>query len=379
MRIAYGVMGYGRGHATRAAAVLPALLDEHEVTLFAGGDAFEALAPRFDTVRIPTLGYVYGSGGRHSLTATVARNTALVADLAWRGDASRAVDDAFRARGVQLVISDSEAWTLRAARRLGLPTIGFDHIGIIAWCRPHFPPDLWMAGMRDRLAYRAALGRPDRILISSFYPAEPDGPHVRLVGPILREEVHRAPVRDGPHLLVYLNKGAHQYGRRLDQAFRSSDLPVVIYGTPWRGHSDNLEFRAPGTAEFLRDLASCAGVIATAGNQLLGEAMYFGKPVLALPENAFEQRLNAALVERLGLGMQCRWSDITPSDVDRFLGHHDAYRAALRALARDGRAEAVTILQNDIEELSAAGRRPSSIVHPPVMSASRPPLKLTAP
>ena len=36
MRIAYGVMGYGRGHAMRARAVLPSLMEEHEITVFAG-------------------------------------------------------------------------------------------------------------------------------------------------------------------------------------------------------------------------------------------------------------------------------------------------------------------------------------------------------
>ena len=40
MRIAYGVMGYGRGHAMRTMSVLPALMAEHEVTVFAGGDAY---------------------------------------------------------------------------------------------------------------------------------------------------------------------------------------------------------------------------------------------------------------------------------------------------------------------------------------------------
>jgi UDP:flavonoid glycosyltransferase YjiC (YdhE family) len=39
MRIAHGVFGYGRGHATRAAAVLPELETRHEVRIFAGGDA----------------------------------------------------------------------------------------------------------------------------------------------------------------------------------------------------------------------------------------------------------------------------------------------------------------------------------------------------
>ena len=48
-----------------------------------------------------------------------------------------------------VVISDSEAWTHQAAQRLGIPRIGFDHIGVIAYCKPHFPPELaWRVAKR---------------------------------------------------------------------------------------------------------------------------------------------------------------------------------------------------------------------------------------
>src|SRR5205085_609536 len=66
MRIAYGVMGYGRGHAMRTMSVLPALMRHHDVTVFAGGDAHDVLAPLFPAVRIPTIGYRYNRRGSHS-------------------------------------------------------------------------------------------------------------------------------------------------------------------------------------------------------------------------------------------------------------------------------------------------------------------------
>lgn len=59
--------------------------------------------------------------------------------------------------------------------------------------------------------------------------------------------------------------------------------------TAYRGRIDNLEFRPPGNAEFIRDLAACRAVLSTAGNQLIGEAIHFRKPVLALPEAAFDR------------------------------------------------------------------------------------------
>lgn len=362
MRIAYGVMGYGRGHATRAAAVLPALAAEHEVTVFAGGDAYRWLSPRFPCVRIPTLGYAYGDRGRHSISRTVARNLSPLTDLLVRGPACLAVEREFQRRGVELVISDSEAFCHQAARRLRRPRISFDHVGIIAWCRPHFPPELWWQGRRDAAVYRALMGEPEAVLISSFYRAAPRRRDVEMVGPLLRPAVHRYRPRRGEHLLVYLNQGAHQF-RALRRTLRLLDLPVRIYGTPLRGAVENLEFRPPSESGFLDDLAGCRAVICTAGNQLVGEALHYAKPILALPEDAFEQRLNACLIERLGVGARAELTGLTPSDVDRWLAAETRFAANAAALAGDGRAAAIEILLRWCRTL--AGRRARNTpVHP---------------
>ena len=351
MRIAWGVMGYGRGHAMRTLSVLPELMKEHEITVFTAGDAYEVLAPRFPTVRIPMIGYRYNARGGHSLPKTVSENLAPMADLLLGGPGMDQVEREFRDRGIQLVISDSEAWTHRVAQRLRLPRISFDHVGILAYCKPHFPPDLWALGMRDAFGYRRLMGVPERILISSFYEAEPAYAGVRIVGPMLRDEVLRARPSPGDFLLCYFNKGEHQYQPHVDRALRLLDIPVVIYGTPFRGKVDNLDFRAPSNEWFVHDLSRCKAVLSTAGNQTIGEAIHFGKPILAVPEDAFEQRLNGHIIERMGVGMRADLNRLTPSDVDRFLGHYDSYRSHMREHARDGRSEAVETLHRFIGEL----------------------------
>ena len=373
MRIAWGVMGYGRGHAMRTMSVLPALMKEHDITVFTAGDAYEVLAPKFPTVRIPMIGYRYNDRGSHSLPRTFAGNLGPVADLLLKGPGTEQVEREFRDRGIQLVISDSEAWSHRVARRLRLPRISFDHVGILAYCKPHFPADLWALGMRDAYGYRALMGVPERILISSFYEAEPAYPGVRIVGPMLRDEVLRAKAKRGDYLLCYFNKGEHQFRPHIDRALRLLDVPVVIYGTPYVGKVDNLDFRAPSNEWFVHDLAGCRAVLSTAGNQTIGESIHFGKPILAMPEDAFEQRLNASMIERMGVGMRGDLKNLTPSDVDRFLANDTNYRSHMREHARDGRAEAIDTLHRFIAELSvrkAATSRRSRRVAGPVGIAS---------
>lgn len=371
MKIAYGVMGYGRGHAMRTMSVLPALMKEHEVTVFAGGDAFDVLAPLFPTVRIPTIGYRYNARGGHSIPRTISENVAPMADLLFGGHGMEQVEREFKSRGIQLVISDSESWTHRTAARMKIPRISFDHVGIIAYCKPHFPPDLWLQGIRDGIGYRRLMGIPERILIASFYPAEGAYPGVKVVGPMLREEVKRLTPTRGDFLLCYFNKGEHQYRPHVDRALRLLDCPVVIYGTPLRGKVDNLDFRAPSNEWFVRDLAQCRAVLSTAGNQLTGEAIHFGKPMLALPEDAFEQRLNAYMIERMGVGMRADLNRLTPSDVDRFLANESLYVSHMGEHAGDGHGEAVATLHRYISELAqpaplkpAKRKRPSSLKGP---------------
>jgi len=365
MRIAYGVMGYGRGHSTRAMAVLPAFARNHEITVFAGGDAYSMLCPHFPTVEIPTLGYAHGAGGGVTLAATVARNAGLTFELMFEGASLRGVMDEFRRRDIELVISDSEAFCHQAARRLGIPRIGFDHVGVIAWCKPHFPPNLAWRGRRDGWAYRTLMGQPDRALISSFYPAQPLEPSTRMVGPMLRPEVHAIPPRSGDHLLVYFNRGHLQYSARIENVLRQIDAPIRIYGTSQQGARENLEFRAIDPVAFLHDVASARAVIATAGNQLIGELLHFRKPLLALPEPVFEQQLNAWMVERMGVGRASGLHSLSVDDVQVFLGELDACASRMQGHGGDGTPDAIRILRQFIDELQdERGGSRSSIVVP---------------
>jgi hypothetical protein len=104
-------------------------------------------------------------------------------------------------------------------------------------------------------------------------------------------------------------------------------------------------------------LAGCRAVFCTAGNQLISEAIHFGKPVLALPEDALEQRLNARTVERWQIGLQTRRGQVTAELLRRFLARADDFAANVRARRRDGLAEAIAAIEAAIEQLASA-RRP---------------------
>lgn len=355
MRIAYAIHGYGRGHATRALAVLPELRKRHEILILAGGDAYDLLRPEYPAHRIPTLRYYYGRNAQRSSLRTVFGNLPSVIDLTFRGPAFESVAETIRDFGADVVISDAEGWSHRAAKHLGIPRIGFDHFGVLVHCAlPTEGLDVVKAWFHS-LSYRWLMGIPERVIVSSFYPAPPRRPGVAVVGPLLRPEVTATAPREGEHLLAYFNKGVHQFTPAVEAAFRALDMPVRVYGAGQRKPVGKLQFLPTSNLPFVEDLASCRAVVSTAGNQLVGEAIHFGKPMLVIPEATVEQRINAAALERLGLGMRVDQHAFGVGPLLTFLSREREFRANIATTVRDGWSRAVDMIERYIAELTGNG------------------------
>jgi len=82
--------------------------------------------------------------------------------------------------------------------------------------------------------------------------------------------------------------------------------------------------------------------VTTAGNQLIGEAIHLGKPVLAMPEPGnYEQHINAHFVRESGAGMVVDEPQaLTVDALRRFLAQMPHIVARQAPLRSDGTAEA---------------------------------------
>jgi len=272
----------------------------------------------------------------------------------FRGPALRMVCELIAGFAPDVVVSDSEPWTHRAARRLRIPRISFDRYAALVHC------DLPM-GRRERLwsrfellAYRWLMaGTADRYVIASFYEAPPRRPGVCLVGPVLRDIVRDTrPVR-GDYLLAYFSNGHIHFTPRVEQVLRASRVSSVVYGTGREGVDGTLDFRPPSNTRFVEDLARCRAVFSTAGNQLISEAIHLRKPLLLMPEDALEQRLNAEAVERLGVGLRTSRTRVTPEAIHQFLADEPRYAEHFPDRPADGRARAVAAIERAAGELAA--------------------------
>lgn len=306
-RLVLSLSGEGRGHAARALTLLQ-MLTEHEVMVLSPKSQLEWLAEEtrlLPNVRLrcmPSLSFRYHAGGRLSYTKSWLAAAPFIAGLGKSIDRIALMISAFRA---DLAICDFEPLLPRAATSAKIPLLSLDH--------QHFLTAIDTRVLPQSLRLRTWFLRPsvklfcpaaDHHLVSSFYsyPQRKSAKNYQQVGVLLRREIGNCASQVGNHLLVYTRRsGAAEHWL---EPLRGLGVETRLYGFQHQGKQSCLDFREISATRFLEDLVTCKGLITTAGNQLVGEALAVGKPVLALPEHGnYEQQINGFFVERTGAGL----------------------------------------------------------------------------
>lgn len=350
-RIIYALSGQGRGHASRVMAISGELRAHgHEVLFCCGGTAREILAMKEEPViEVPALRQIM-AGNEVRVLQTLRCNWDAIVDL------NRIVcdlSDVFARNHPDLVITDFEAFSHRAAERLGLPVISFNHQQVVTETKYSLPLKYRLDAILTELAIRLIAPRaPERTLITSFfYPPLRSPSKTTLIPPIIRPAVQDLTSSRGEHVLVYYN---HTDGaEHVLQTLRDVDAPFIVYNFD-RPKSErqypNVQFKEPCIDEFLDDLAASRAVISTAGFTLTSETLYLGKPLLVVPNRGiFEQTLNALFLERDGLGAAVLDRPLTVKDVTAFLKNQSAYESKLKGRATCGNGQAVACIERVLE------------------------------
>lgn len=355
MKILYGVVGEGMGHAMRSRVVLERLVAQgHEVEIMASGRAVDFLAKRFDGVnRIHGLHMIYEENrvrpGRTLWSNALTGAANLPTNIAAYFEVLKGFDP-------EVVISDFESWTYLFGINRRLPVISIDNMQIINRCT--HPPEV-LAGHEaafqlTKAFIKSKLPFCSRYLISSFFfpPVRKD--RTTLHPPILRPEILAAKPTRGDHLLVYQTGESHD---ALLAALAATGVECRIYGMRRGLEAEvvegNLRHRPFSEQGFVDDLASCKAVIAGGGFTLMGEAVYLHKPMLAVPLGLqFEQTLNARWLQHLGYGMEA--VDLhDASTVRRFLDAVPRCEEKLAAFSQDGNSSLFTELDHALDRAAA--------------------------
>ena len=104
------------------------------------------------------------------------------------------------------------------------------------------------------------------------------------------------------------------------------------------------------------DLAGCRAVVAAAGNQLIGEALHLGKPMLLLPERAHaEQMMNSHFLAAMGCGGFTPLEEVTRDRIRSFVNDAGRFAPALAAVAgrMDGTPDVLRVIAHRLSARKA--------------------------
>ena len=298
LKIAYGVMGEGRGHTVRAMTLGEFLIEAgHEVRFFTKGQSEALIRNRFggDSVQLTATPRFGTLAGRVYNSLTAIRGAGFWLTLPFR------VRKTIREMGnwrPDVVISDFEPTMPRVAKRLKIPCISFDSQHFTLACDlSNALPRL----LRFRLSLLAGLAyifnpRPDLIVVSKPFSLPTKRSNMHLVGPMLRRSIETAEWNPaGTHILCYSRvhlrramPAIFQYGESIGE--------VRLYGHHPKVAPDHVLKRPISDDTFVEDMLSADMVICTAGSQIIGELAVLGIPTLLIPEpGQVEQEVNTRL------------------------------------------------------------------------------------
>ncbi len=368
MRILYGVVGEGMGHATRSKVVCEHLVERgHEVKIVVSGRAHEFLAKSFpDVVEIKGLTIRYVDN-RMDRDGTLARNLLAAPSIVDRNIA--AYYDEVVGYEPDLVITDFDTFAFLFAKRHGLPVISIDNQQIISRCKHDaaIKKGAKVDYQMTKTFVRAKIPACDHYVITTFFE-----PPIRkkfkgtttLVPPILRRAIldAKARAKTGDHVLVYQTSASDS--GLLPTLGQIPEYKFVVYGlkrvdqgkqkkTPIPANCVVKDFSEDG---FVEDLATSNAVVCNGGLSLIGEALYLGKPIFSVPVgNQFEQVMNARYLEELGYGLGS--DSLDPQLLRLFLRERDKYASRVAKHKQKGNERLFDVVDSLVKKIAKRARK----------------------
>jgi uncharacterized protein (TIGR00661 family) len=321
MKILYGVVGEGMGHATRSKVVLTHLVKAgHDVTIVVSGRAHDFLKKSFPTViEIAGLRIAY-EGNQVNRKRTFG---AFLKDIALSGGWAEnlgVLAEIKKSIDPEVVISDFESAAYLYGQRYEKPVLSIDNMQIMNRCKldVEIPKEERVNFQLAKGIVKSKLPGCHHYLITTFFFPEVRKERTSLFPPILRDEVIAAKPRTtlGEHVIVYQTSDTLTALVPTLQAMPKQKF--LVYGLKRNEALGNVTLKDFSEKGFIDDLASARGVITGGGFSLMSEAVFFGKPILSFPiAKQFEQVLNALYLEKLGYGVYAR--ELSPPVIAGFL------------------------------------------------------------
>jgi len=344
MKILYGVCGIGNGHIFRQLPqILTYLKDGHQLVIFGYQESylfFKKMESQYSNLKVLKVSVPYLVGNTEGLDLEESLRLEVNEQPHFQINTLAMLETKNAIGTPDLVVSDYEPIAAQYAYMTGATLHTFDQQSKFLF--GDFPHEINGCTYADEIErLRLFFPKANKRIIASFFDfkmkAVPEGEEVTIVRPPMSERTMRIKAENGKYsckkeVLIYLSP----------QLPHSQALSLVRrlfeYCTPWarEGYQFNcylprslyaevskettpLNIYTIGQPSYDEHLASCSGIISTAGHGLLSEAVYLNKRVLAISLDLYEQQLNGKMIEEMGAGIHTSIRNLKQNDLDRFL------------------------------------------------------------
>lgn len=341
-RIWFSVCGEGNGHAIRSHTVLKKLKG-HEIFITAAENAYPYLGKRHKHV-YKLLGntYVYEKNSLNRILCVLKFLVNLPFQVIY--DAVKILYLLQRYKP-EVIVSDFESGSHYFARILNLPCINIDNIHILTESKIKQP-------IHVKPIVRFLHPKADYFLIPAFTDFMLKNKRARIVAPIVRDEIINAVSEEGSHVLVYQTSDTNT---QMIPILKCSNEVYRIYGMHGKS-SKNIKYMQFSEKRFIDDLRTCKYVIVNGGFTVISEALYLGKPVLAVPvKHQVEQEFNARQLKKAGFGSYTL--QLSLSDLKSFDEKISSYKKNIDKKFRKDNHELVRELQKLLKRMNMKSNR----------------------
>lgn len=361
MRILYGVVGEGMGHAIRSRVILDELVKTHDVQVVVSGRAYDYLQKRagehLAVKKIWGLTIV-AEDNEVSNFRTLLENAKGAITGGWPQNVKAYFEIAEKFQP-DVVICDFESWSYLFAKNRGIPVISVDNIQMVNRCK-HEAAITQGHEAEFQIAKSITKAKAPgcfHYLITTFFYPEVRKKRTSLLPSILRPEILASKSEEGEHLLVYQTSDSV---KDLGGLLKATGRVCKVYGYKRNLKEPevdgNVHFMPFSEEGFINDLRTCKGVVANGGFTLMSESVYLHKPFMSMPIGGqFEQILNARYLEKMNFGVHAPELDAT--SLGAFLEKVPDCARSLAAYQQDGNQAMFAAIDGLLKRI-AAGERP---------------------
>ena len=205
-RIVYALSGQGRGHTSRGMALAHGLRERgHSVRFCGGGAALDILRSRDeDVIPVPHLQQIMRDN-TVQVFSTIMANWSSIKKI---NQIVRNLADELKEWGADLVITDFEAFSWRAAGLVDVPVISLNHQQVVTettyTLQPRHQPH---ANLARRIINIIVPRNPLRLLLTSFFFPPVKRPEITsIIPPIIRPELESIEPSRVAYTLVHYNE-----------------------------------------------------------------------------------------------------------------------------------------------------------------------------